>query len=178
MDLRQKLASRISMLDINEITLSVQHNETRMESLYKLLFDPDTKISYQAAWVMTHLSLEENKWLYSKQNEIVDKLMTCQHAGKTRLMLQLLYKQAIIAPPRTDFLNFCLDLINSPKAEIAIRALAIKLAYRMCKDSNELLNEFLALIELMDINQSPAAIRTTRNNILRRIKTQKALELD
>ncbi len=90
MNLKSKLSQRISMDDIHEITYLTQGNEVKKQELYDLLFDDDNQIAYQAAWVMNHYFLWENRWLYNKQDELIDQAMICQHTGRRRLILSLL----------------------------------------------------------------------------------------
>lgn len=128
MNLKSKLSQRISMDDIHEITYLTQGNEVKKQELYDLLFDDDNQIAYQAAWVMNHYSLWENRWLYNKQDELIDQAMICQHTGRRRLILSLLYRQPLANPPRVDFLDFCLERMISKKEPAGVQSLCMKLA--------------------------------------------------
>lgn len=113
MDFKTKLSTCIGMEDIYEIGYLTQGNNVRKQELFDLIFDENEYVAYQATWAMTHFSLTENRWLYSKQNKLIDELMQCKHNGKKRVMLLLIYRQPMANPPRVDFLDFCLESMIS-----------------------------------------------------------------
>lgn len=176
MHFRIKLSQRIGMDDIHEITYLTQGNNKRKQELYDLIFDPDDKIAYHAVWALNHFSLSENEWLYNKQDQLVDEVLTCKHAGKRRVVLNLLYRQPLANPPRVDFLDFCLERMISSQELRGVRSLCIKIAYELCRPIPELLQELKTTLELMDGDQTPA-IRAVRKNVLKAMKTAKSLQL-
>ncbi len=166
-----KLGGRLSKTDISEACRMTQgeRNNDRKEALYQMIDNPDIKIGYNALWIFTHFALSDNEWLYDKRNDLIDKLLTCRHTGKTRLLLTLLERQPIgIDDIRTDYLNFCLSNINSTEP-YAIRALCMKQAYSQCRFYPELLEEFTDVLGLMDCSQLSPGIATARRNILRQM---------
>lgn len=177
MDFKTKLSSRIGMDDIHEITYLTQNNDKEKQKLYDLLFDKEDMIAYQAAWVLTHFSLHQNEWLYSKQDELIEELFVCQHAGKRRLLLSLLYRQPLAEPPRVDFLDYCLEKMMSQKELPWTRALCIKLAYELCRQIPELLQELRAMLEIMEPSLLTSAQRGVRENVLKAMNTRKSLQL-
>lgn len=175
MNFRAKLSGRIGMEDIHEMTLLTQQSGKKKQELYQLLFDADDKLAYQAAWVFTHFSSFENQWLYDKQSELIDEVLVCTHPGKRRLLLTLLYRQPLAQPPRTDFLDFCLDRILSVPELPGVQSLCIKLSYEMCRSIPELLQELRVVLDMMDTNMLQTAIKTARKNVLKAMKTGKSL---
>lgn len=176
MNFRNKLSQRIGMNDIYEIVHLTQGNDIRKQELYDLLFDQDDKISYQAAWIMTHFSARENEFLYNKQNELIDEALRSNHIGKRRLILAILYKQPLANPPRVDFLDFCLELMISKAEPIGTRALCMKLAYELCRPIPELIQELCVALEMMEGELSPA-IQVTKKNILKAMTKGKSLQI-
>lgn len=175
MNLKLKLSQRIGMDDIHEITYLTQGNDKKKQELYDLLFDEKDQISYQAAWVMNHYSLRENQWLYSKQDELIDEAMACQHTRR-RLILSLLYRQPLANPPRVDFLDFCLDHMISKREPSGVQALCMKLAYELCRPISELTQELKTAFELMEGELSPA-IAVARKNVLKAMVKGKSLQI-
>lgn len=176
MNFKSKLSQRISMDDILEITYLTQGNDIRKQELYDLLFDEDDKIAYQAAWIMNHYSLSQNEWLYHKQDELIDEVMICEHIGKRRLILSLLYRQPLANPPRVDFLDFCLGRMISKKEPSGVQALCMKLAYELCRPIPELIQELCVALEMMEGELSPA-IQVTKKNILKAMTKGKSLQI-
>ena len=103
MDLRERLSDRIHIEDIHEILRYVQGSQKRKSELYGLIFDPDETIGYQALWACSHFSADENKWLYDKQDELINEILVCKHPGKRRLLLNLLLRQPQANPPTGGF---------------------------------------------------------------------------
>lgn len=174
MNLRSKLSQRIGKQYILEI-IALIHDNSKQQELYNLLFDQDDKIAYQAAWIMTHFSQEENKWLYDKQDKLIDEVLICRHTGKRRLILAILYKQPLVNLPRVDFLDFCLRLMISKTESFGTRALCLKIAYELCRPIPELKQELQITLEMMDNELSPA-IQVTKKNILKVITKGKSLQ--
>ncbi|MDL2251450.1 hypothetical protein LJC12_01205 [Odoribacter sp. OttesenSCG-928-J03] len=173
MPIKQILAQRIGIKEILEINALVENSATLKNELYGLLFDSDDFIAYQAAWVMTHFSTQENRWLFDKQNELIDEVLVCRHAGKRRLLLNLLYKQPVADPFRSDFLDFCMERMISREELPGVQALCMKLAYELCRTIPELLREFQLMLEIMDPDMLEISRRTVRKNLLKAIRKEK-----
>lgn len=172
---KSKLSSRIGMDDIQEILRLTQQSDTQKQELYNLVMGDDETIGYHAAWVFTHFSYEDNKWLYDKQDQLIDEVLVCKHGGKRRVILNLLYKQPLTNPLRVDFLDFCFDQISSGNALPAVKSLCMKIAYELCLPIPELKQELKTAIEMMDGDLSPA-IRSVRKSILKAIIKDKTLQ--
>jgi hypothetical protein len=173
MDLRSRLLQRLEMEDINEIISSAQKDEKVRLELCKLAFDSEDKLSINSLWIMTHYSAEINKWLHSKQNELVDKVLVSKNSSQKRLLLSLIYKQPLAEPLRVDFLDFCLDKMISQKEPHGVTTLCMKLAYEMCKTIPELLQEYRVALDIMEPSLLPPSLKTTRKNILKNMNSKK-----
>lgn len=174
MDFKTKLSGRIGMNDINEILRLTQQTDKHKQEIYKLMIGEDETTGYHAAWIFTHFSSKDNKWLYDKQDELIDEVMVCQHGGKRRVILNLLYKQPAANPPRVDFLDFCLERMLSVHELPGVQSLCMKIAYELCLPIPELIQELKATLEMMEGDLCPA-IRTVRRNILKAMSKGKSL---
>ena len=174
---KERLSRRIGVNDIYEIIYLTQENDKCKQELYQLLFDDDETTAYQAAWVFNHFSLYENKWLYDKQEELIDGTIACQHSGRKRLLLSLLYRQPLHNPPRTDFLDFCLERMVAKNEPPAIQTLCMKLAYELCRPIPELLQEFRAIMEMVEFELFAISMRTARKNVLKAMQKGKSLQI-
>lgn len=175
MNLPKKLSARIHMEDIYEILLYVEGNDKRKQELYELIYHDDDLLSYQTLWVFTRFNRAEMEWLYAKQNDLIDEVLLCNHPGKRRLLLSLLFKQSFANPPRVDFLDFCLERMLSKEEQVGVQALSMKLAYELCLPIPELLQEFRTLLDMMEADLLPISIRTVRKNVLKAMKTGKSI---
>jgi len=175
MNLRTQLSGHIGINDINKILIEVQQNNQQKQELYNLIFDEDEAIGYYACWVFTHFSPQDNKWLYKKQDELIDEVLTCKHGGKRRLILNLLYKQPLPNPPRIDFLDFCLERMISVKELPGVQSLCMKIAYELCFPIPELTQELKTILEMTE-GDLCTAIRTVRKNILNAMRKGKRMQ--
>lgn len=175
MNLEVVLSRRIGINDINNILLFATQNNKRKQELYNLLFDEDEAVGYQAAWVFTHFSAQDNKWLYDKQNELIDEVLVCKHGGKRRLILTLLYKQPFSEPLRVDLLDFCFERMLSGQELPGVQSLCIKIAYELCRPIPELMQELKVTLEMLQGDLKPA-IRCVKGNILKAMQKGKSLQ--
>lgn len=172
MNLKEKLSQRIGINEIYEITYFTQQNPKGKQELFDLLFDSDDVVAYQSAWVFCHFSLYENEWLYDKQDELIDEVLICQHPGKRRLLLSMLYRQTFANPPRTDFLDFCLERMASKDELPGVKTLCMKLAYELCRPIPELLREFRLSLEIMAPYLDKQSTKTVYKNLLKKMKVK------
>lgn len=172
MNLRKKLSGRLQMDDLHEICALTQgdENNCRKESLYQLVFDQDTRVSYNALWTFTQFDLANNEWLYNKHDDLIDTVMREGHEGKKRLMLTLLLRQPFDKDRiRTDFLDFCFAGILSASEAYAIRALCMKLAYEQCRYYPDLLEELRACLDKIGEEPLSSGLQTARKNVMKAI---------
>lgn len=172
MNLRRRLSKRFHIEDIRETLHYIQDDEALREEIYELIFDEDDIVSYQALWVCTHFTEQEIEWLCSKQNELIDEVLICPHSGKRRMLLNLLYQQPINNLERLDILDFCMERMISRQEPPSVQSLCIKLAYELTRSIPELQQELRAILEIMEPELLVPAIRSTRKNILKAIKTR------
>ncbi len=170
--LRKMLSKRLTEEDLFEITFHTQGIEDNpaKQALYSLLFDEDKRVSNNAAWVFTHFDLHSNQWLYPRQHELTDEVMRTPDDTKRRLLLTILLRQPFHpADIRTDFLDFCLKHMLLTSEPTAVRVLCMKLAYEQCKFFPDLLTELRAGLEIMEPALLPAALKTARRNLLKKL---------
>lgn len=173
-DYKEKLTQRIHKEDIKEILALIENNEKEREYLFSFLFSENESIGYQVAWIFTHCSTTTNLWLYQKQDELIDEVLICKHAGKRRVILSLLYKLLFQNPPRVDFLNFCMNNIMDNQEPTAIISFCMKIAYELCLPIPELMNEYSLLLKTMQGKSTPA-IESSYRNIQKAMKKKKSL---
>lgn len=172
MDFRKRLLQRLSQDDIHEMCFLTQgtDNDSLKEELYTLISDEDVRVSYNALWVFTHFDLANNEWLYAKHDELIDKAIAEKHEGKKRLLLTLLLRQPFECDTlRTDFIDFCFEIIQSSHESYANRALCMKLAYEQCKFFPELLLELSNCLEIISVEPLSSGLKTARRNEMKKI---------
>lgn len=91
--MRKKLNKKLCMDDIYEICILTHGNNRKKAELYQLIFDEDERVATNALWVFTHFDLQNNEWLYSKHDDLIDRVLVEKNETKRRLMLSLLLRQ-------------------------------------------------------------------------------------
>lgn len=174
MDFRTRLDRRIHSDDILELCYHTQgtDNNRNKELLFALATDRDERIAYNALWVFSHFSLADNTWLYNKRQELINILLKETHSGKKRLLLTLLERQhAEQEALNTEYLDFCLSGICSTEP-YGIRCLCMKQAFAQCRHIPELLTELAAVMEMLEQEDIPPSLQSTRKRILTLIKKE------
>lgn len=174
-NLQARLSTRIGIYDIHEIIHSLQQTTEQMQPLFDLLFHDDDLTAYQAAWICTHLNDEQLSPLLLIQKELIDEVTRCPHGGKRRLLLNLLLRQPLPDPPRVDFLDFCLERMNSPQELPGVKSLCMKLAYEQCRHAPELMQELRMMLEMIEQQPLLPSMRCVIKQLYRAMKKNKSL---
>ncbi|WP_289091042.1 hypothetical protein [uncultured Bacteroides sp.] len=172
MDFRKRFLQRLSQDDIHEMCFLTQgpDNDSLKEELYTLISDEDVRVSYNALWVFAHFDLSNNKWLYAKHDELIDKAIAEKHEGKRRLLLTLILRQPFECETlRSDFIDFCFETIQSSHESCSNRALCMKLAYEQCRFFPELLSELSNCLEIISAESLSSGLKTARRNVMKKI---------
>lgn len=174
-NLRHRLSIRIHKQAILELIKDIQSQNLQQE-LYDLLFDSDDFISYQALWVFTHFPAKEHKWLYDKLNDLIDEVIICQHHGKRRLLLTLIYRQPLKDVSRVDFIDFCLERMISPQELPAIHSVCMKIAYELCLPHPELMHELKMMFDIVHPQALMPSSKAARKSVLKAMETGVSLQ--
>lgn len=174
MNLLDFLAQRIDMNDIEAIRVYThgKENDARKEELFRVMMDDEGRAGGNAAWIFSHFTEDDNEWLYSKQQELIDAVMRTESITKRRIIMSLLERQPFTAEGfRADYLDFCFEHMAMLEEPYGVRALCMKQAFVQCSLVPELLPELEATLQLMDDNFLSPGLRTAKKNILRKIKS-------
>ena len=83
-----------------------------------------------------------------------------------RLLLTLISRSTLPHPFRTDFLDYCLAGMSSSRYPHSVRALCMKLAYKLCRTHPELLEELKLNLEIMEPDLLPPSLRSVRCRVM------------
>ena len=173
--MRQKLSHKLALSDILHICLLMQgkENDSRKEELYRLTFDKDERVAVNALWVFTHFDSINNEWLYTKHDDLIDRVLIEPTVTKRRLMLTLLLRQPFEENSlRSDFIDFCVSKITACAQPYAIRALCIKLAYGQMKYYPELLAELKMALDMLEQEALSPGLMSAKRQIMKKINNR------
>ena len=174
--MRSRLTHRLTPYEIEELCALTQgkYNNRPKEELYQLTLDDDRRIATNALWVFTHFTKEENSWLYAKHDELIDRTISETDVTKRRLLMTLLLCQPFVEDEvRTCFIDFCLSKITASSQPYAIRALAIKLAYEQMRYWPELIDELLAVLDMLRQEPLSPGLTSAVRQVREKIRKQK-----
>lgn len=169
----EKLLGKIGLNDIHEICFMTQgkENDYRKEELYQFTFDEDDRVAFNALHALSHFDLANNEWLYSKHDNLIDRVMKEKHVGKCRLMLNLLLRQPFKEDSlRSDFIDFCIAKITVCAQPYAVRAYCMKLAYEQMKYYPELLEELRMALDMLEQETLSPGLLSAKRQIMKKIK--------
>ena len=173
--MREKLSGRIGMNDIYDICFITQgkENDHRKEELYQFTFDYDDRVAFNALHALSHFDLANNEWLYSKHDDLIDRVMKEKNVSKCRLMLNLLLRQPFEKDSlRSDFIDFCIAKITACAQPYAIQAYCIKLAYEQMKYYPELLEELKVALDMLEQAALSPGLLSAKRQIKMKIKSK------
>ena len=173
--MRQKLSHKLALSDILHISLIMQgkENDSRKEELYRLTFDKDERVAVNALWVFTHFDSINNEWLYTKHDDLIDRVLIEPTVTKRRLMLGLLLRQPFEEDSlRSDFIDFCVSKITACAQPYAIRALCIKLAYGQMKYYPELIAELKMSLDMLEQEALSPGLMSAKRQIMKKINNR------
>lgn len=163
-ELTEILNLRLHQRDIGRLVQTADK-----EAVYRLIFNADSRIAYNALWVLTHLPAQYNQWLAEKRRPLIDMLLKESHIGKKRLLFNLLNRLPIEAKElHTDYLDFCLSKVNSAEP-YAIRAFALKQAYAQARHFPELVNELRLVMELLSGENLSPGLKSAVRQVTRKL---------
>lgn len=167
---RKALAVPLSQLSINTLVQDILLHPEYFEDMYRLTADENQAVSWRAIWVCQKLSEIHPDWFIPLYDEITRRLLACKHDGSKRLLLSVLFNTPIPDPLPVALLNYCLDHMLSPQESIGVQALAIRMAYLLCKQEPELLQELRLILENTELEYYSTGVKATVRNTLKKIR--------
>lgn len=166
---REFLSRPIARLFLHEIVHSVGAYPADFDIIYALIGNADQKISWRAAWACQKVFDKYPDFLKGKQHELVATVMMNSHSGTRRILLSILLELPTPEPLPVDFLDFCFRNMLSLNEAVAIQALCIKMAYKLCLCEPELLPELKLYLENAEPEYYSPGVKSTIRNVLKRL---------
>ena len=130
-------------------------------------FDADYRVARSALWGLTKASDKELSQLQGLLDELIDQAMHTENSSVRRLTLNIIERLELIEDHlRTDFIDFCMEHMVAGDEFPGVQTLCMKLAYRMCSFYPELKEEFMRILDVMEIEYYKPAVKGLRAKIL------------
>jgi len=173
MDYREHLLRPMSLRFADKLAQEIFINPSDMDIVYRLIFDPEIKVAWRAAWVCQKISEKYPEWYSDSQfNELSAFALTTRHGGLQRGCLSILNNLPVPVNISVDFINTCFEWMVSLKSPIAVQALSMKMLYRICLIEPDFKHELIAYLENIDSGAYSAGFNSTRRNVLKLLTTK------
>jgi len=164
---RERLKGAYSEGEALAIYKEVKDNGKFLGFLKSYLYDEDYQVARNTLWGLTKATNAELSQLQPMLHELIDNAMKVENSSVRRLTLNIIERLKMEEEDlRTDFLDFCLEHMQSLEEFPGIQSLCLKLAYRMCKFYPELMDELKRTLEAMEISYYSPAVTSVRRRIL------------
>lgn len=168
-DFRILLSGTLSRKVIERIVMSVSDHPDDFMPLFALTNDCDIKVAWRATWACEKLCEIYPEWFIPLYGQLIQNVLNCTHDGIKRLWLSVLYQLPVTGEFPVALYDYCINHMLSPGESIAVQALCIKLAYKLCMLERELLCELKVYLENAEPEFYSTGVRCTLKNILKKI---------
>ncbi|MGL4518753.1 MAG: hypothetical protein ACRCUJ_03350 [Phocaeicola sp.] len=158
---------------IMEIAHQVVTHSTLLPSLYALTLHPQTEVAWRALWACQWVCEKEPTLWIGREADLIERTLQTDDSTQQRLLLRMLWMLPVPIPLPVELLDFCLEAMVDAKTAIAVQALCMKVAFKLCLAEPELLTELRLCLESMEPAYYTRAVQATRTEILKKIEKEK-----
>ena len=162
--------SSLRIDDIKAMAQEAHRDKVYRDGLFATMLSDEGKEASNAAWALTHLPKDDNKYIDEQRDPLVRLAISTPEVPLRRLSMVLLERlEWGIDDVRTDLLDFCLEHMMRADEPYGVKALCMKLAYYQCRHYPELKEELRQCLLLMEPSELGAGVKHTRGKILKLI---------
>lgn len=164
------ISSRIGIDEVKQIC-ALCTDVSSLSLIVKTLTNPDKRTADNAAWILTHMPQSTLQQLQPHLHHLIDIALTTDSTTKQRLLLNVILCLTFDEENlRSDFLDFCLNIITDTRFPPGIRSLCMKLAFAQCRLFPELLNELRNIHQIMEYDLLEPAMKAVYKNIGKKLQ--------
>ena len=168
----------LSLSEIKRLCNQAEADVDTRQQLINAAFSADTRTATNALWAFTHFDDDHIALLADIRPQLIHLAMTAKLPALRRLPLNIILRLPQVDDETdVEFINFCIARITSATEPYAIRALCMKLAFKLCRHYPDLLNELNLTLDSLDSEPpSPglySALRQMRKAISKITKQKK-----
>lgn len=165
--IRDQLKGKYSEGDALAIYQAVKATEDFVAFARTYMYDEEDSVTRNALWGLTKATDEELSQLQSLLYEFMDISMKHNSSSLRRIALNIIERLEIATNDlRTDFYDYCLEHMVDVNEYPGIQSLCMKLGFRMASFYPELMQEFMRMVEGMEIGYYKPAVMSVRKRIL------------
>lgn len=173
MDYREHLSRPLSKRYVDNLVLEIFANPRDFDLVYQLIFDPDEKVRWRAAWACQKISEKYPQWFNDQHFfELANLALSTSHGGLHRGCLSIIKSISLPENIPVEFINACFDWMISPKYPIAVQAFSMRILYLICLREPDFRHELIACLENVDLECYSPGFKSTRKNILKSLNSK------
>lgn len=148
-------------------------NPGYFEKMLDLAFSKDKIMGMRASRVVLICYLQMPALIRPHLSEIFDRLYVTDNTSTLRNIIQLFQDEARLLDEERfgKLIQFCFTLLESSKAEIAHRVLAMQVLYNISNQIPDFKGELKSIIEL-NFEEGTAAFKSRGNHILKKLNKE------
>lgn len=152
--LTEQLMAELSRRNIELIVSIAQNKPQVIHHLIDISLQHDEKISMRAAWALDKLAQNKPDVLATRLGDFYENLNRIPESGTRRCVLKVLMQYPVPELHESTFFDFALQMIESPKEPVAVKANCMTLIFSMLPKYPELENEVFEIIKSQLPNNS------------------------
>ena len=163
--------------EIKAIAQLAHDNSAVRDGLFETMQGDDRDEAVHAAWALTHLPKEDNKYVATHRETLTSLATSTPDTSLRRITLTLLERLDWAVTDSDNvpeyyvaLLDFSMEHMMMSEEPYGVRSLCIKLAYKLGLPYPELLEELRQSLLLIEPTELGAGVRHTRNKILAKLK--------
>lgn len=168
MNLREALLEEHSKKQTLKIAAYIGASKKRFGELISLLFSDEKVVTPRAAWAVWHSARIRPKLVLPYLTQMLKNLRNPVHDAVMRNTLGLVQDAEWTEEQMGLAADLCFPLIGDQTQPSAVRAYALTICHRICKQEPELSGELKLILEDCYAG-SPAAVQSRANKILKEL---------
>ena len=173
--IRAILSETIGRKEVDWVVKILLHDAGLFESVFRMIFEPDEKIAWHAAWVIEKIS-EKNTSFFSdeKNRQLTGLVLFNKHQGLQRLLLSILFNLPVHQPVSVEFINLCFEQMVSTRRSVGVQVLSMKVLSKICMVEKDFVPEMIASLENAEDSMYSAGYVATKRYLLKSLNIKRA----
>lgn len=145
--IQAQLLAELSRRNIDLIVQWAEDNFKVTEALVEIVLEHKELLAQRAAWSLEKLSERHDNYLEKYIPSIIKELPKIPSSSTRRTIAKVLMLHNIPEVFESEILDFCLNMLESPKEPVAVKANCMTIVFNLLPKYPDLKNEIFTIIE-------------------------------
>ncbi len=167
----QQLSQALSKKVIDSVVESVIDNPDLFDELEGLIYLPDSRTAWRAAWALAHMCSKDVSFFTPERLEKLSVfLLRTDNEGIQRSLLSIILKSAWTDFP-VEMINRCFEWMLSPQKPPAIQVYSMYILVNLCKKYPEFTEELILSLENGDDSFYTKGFASAKRKTIKKLKS-------